>query len=71
MAVISLAGCHTPDRHASREEYKFLRLVWGDKDSPDNRLNELAQQGWKIKDSQISYVPYVFTGNFMFVRPVQ
>lgn len=67
LAVLLLSGCRTPGLAAQRE-YKFVRLTWGEKDSPDARLNELARQGWKIEESHISYTPYVYTGDFLFVR---
>ncbi len=70
-ACLLLTGCHTPQRYSQKQEYKFVPLVWGDQGSPDTKLNELAQQGWTIKESSISYTPHAYTGLFLFNRPVQ
>lgn len=71
LTVLLVSGCRTPDTSYQKQEYKFVRLTWGDKGSPDEKLNELGGQGWKIEKSQISYTPYLYTGDFLFARPAQ
>ena len=69
-AALLLTGCHTATRqYSQKEEYKFVSHAWGDRDSPDSRLNEIGQQGWTIKESIITYTPHAYTGKFLFTRP--